>query len=157
MPNFSLIICVFVLYYMCKKGFDIMIRFGTGGWRAEIAKDFTQENITKIAQGFCVYIKKKKQDKMPVIIGYDRRFLSDSAAKWIAEVLAANKIKVIFLHRSAPTPLIMHYVKTNNLYYGLEITASHNPSNYNGIKLIVKEGRDAPIKVTNDLKEIINA
>lgn len=132
-----------------------MIKFGTGGWRAEIGKDFNMENIQKVAQGLCVYIKKKNQEKMPIIIGYDRRFLSDSAAKWIAEVLSANGIKVLFLNRSAPTPLIMHYVKTNNLYYGLEVTASHNPSSYNGIKLIVKEGRDAPLETTAALEEVI--
>ncbi len=133
-----------------------MIRFGTGGWRAEIGKDFNMDNIQRVAQGLCNFVKAKKQDKLPVIIGYDRRFLSDSAAKWIAEVLSANGIKVIFLNRSAPTPLIMHYVKVNNLNYGLEVTASHNPSSYNGIKLIVKEGRDAPLETTTELEEIID-
>ncbi len=132
-----------------------MIKFGTGGWRAEIGKDFNMENIQKVAQGLCQYMKKKKQDKLPVIIGYDRRFLSDAAAKWIAEVLSANGIKVLFLNRSAPTPLIMHYVMKNNLYFGLEVTASHNPSNYNGIKIIVKEGRDAPLETTEALEKII--
>ncbi len=132
-----------------------MIKFGTGGWRAEIGKDFNMENIQKVAQALCIYAKKKNADKLPIIIGYDRRFLSDSAAKWIAEVLSANGIKVLFLNRSAPTPLIMHYVKTNNLNFGLEVTASHNPSSYNGIKLIVKEGRDAPLETTAALEEIL--
>ena len=133
-----------------------MIKFGTGGWRAEIGQEFTMENIQKIAQGLSLYIKQNKQEDLPVIIGYDRRFLSDSAAKWMAEVISANKIKVIFLRRSAPTPMIMHYVKKNNLYYGFEITASHNPSNYNGVKVIVKEGRDAPLEITEELEKIIN-
>ncbi len=132
-----------------------MIKFGTGGWRAEIGKDFNMENIQKVAQALCIYAKKKNLDKLPIIIGYDRRFLSDSAAKWIAEVLSGNGIKVLFLNRSAPTPLIMHYVKTNNLNFGLEVTASHNPSSYNGIKLIVKEGRDAPLETTAALEEIL--
>ena len=133
-----------------------MIKFGTGGWRAEIGKEFTMSNIQKIAQGLCTYIKQNHQEDLPVIIGYDRRFLSDNAAKWLAEVMSANGIKIIFLRRSAPTPMIMHYVKKNNLYYGLEVTASHNPSNYNGIKVIVKEGRDAPLEVTAELEEIID-
>ncbi len=133
-----------------------MIKFGTGGWRAEIGKDFNMYNIQKISQGICTYMKQKKQDKLPIIIGYDRRFLSDSAAKWMAEVFSANKIKVIFLHRSTPTPMIMHYVKKNNLLYGFEVTASHNPSNYNGIKVIVKEGRDASLEVTSALEEVID-
>lgn len=133
-----------------------MINFGTGGWRSEIGKDFNMFNIRKVAQGVCNYMKAKKQDSLPVIIGYDRRFLSDSAAKWMAEVFSANKVKVIFLHRSAPTPMIMHYVKKNNLLFGFEVTASHNPSNYNGIKVIVKEGRDAPLEVTAELEGYIN-
>ena len=52
-----------------------MIKFGTGGWRAEIGQEFTMENIQKIAQGLCTYIKQNKQEDFPVIIGYDRRFL----------------------------------------------------------------------------------
>ncbi len=133
-----------------------MIKFGTGGWRAEIGKEFNMYNIRKVAQGVSNYMKAKKQDSLPVIIGYDRRFLSDSAAKWMAEVFSANGIKVIFMHRSAPTPMVMHYVMKNNLLFGFEVTASHNPSNYNGIKVIVKEGRDAPLEVTADLEEYIN-
>ena len=70
------------------------------------------------------------------MIGYDRRFLSKEAAQWVAEVLAAGGIRVWFLHRSAPTPLIMHTVKDENLYCGIEITASHNPAAYDGIKLM---------------------
>ena len=132
-----------------------MIKFGTGGWRAEIGKDFNMENIQKVAQALAIYAKQTKQDTLPIIIGYDRRFLSDCAAKWIAEVLSANDFEVLFLNRSAPTPLIMHYVKANNLYFGLEVTASHNPSSYNGIKIIIKEGRDAPLEVTAALEEIL--
>ena len=86
---------------------------------------------------------------------YDRRFLSEAAAKWVAEVLAKGDIEVWFLNRSAPTPLIMHTVKDKELYFGIEITASHNPASYNGIKLFVDEGRDAPLEVTQRLEEII--
>lgn len=130
-----------------------MILFGTGGWRAEIGKEFEVNNIRLIGQAIANRINDSNENDLPVVIGYDRRFLSIEAAKWLAEVLAGNNIKVTFLHRSAPTPLIMHTVMKKGLYYGLEVTASHNPSNYNGIKVIVKEGRDAPIEVTNDLQE----
>ena len=129
-----------------------MIKFGTGGWRAEIGKDFQMSNIQLIAQALSDRIRDLRENDRPVVIGYDRRFLSDSAAKWMAMVLSGNGIKVWLLHRSAPTPLIMHMVKTKELHYGLEITASHNPSNYNGIKIIVDEGRDAPVSVTEDLE-----
>ena len=130
-----------------------MIKFGTGGWRAEIGKDFQMSNIQLIGQALAERIIDLKQTEKPVIIGYDRRFLSDSAAKWLAEVLTGNGISVFLLHRSAPTPLIMHTVKKQNLHYGLEVTASHNPSNYNGIKIIVDEGRDAPVNVTEDIEK----
>lgn len=131
------------------------IKFGTGGWRAVIGKDFTCENVRRVAMGIVqLMITEKKTDK-PVIIGYDRRFLSNDAAKWVAEVLAAHDVQVYFLNRSAPTPLIMHAVKDKELYYGVEITASHNPSEYNGIKLIIEEGRDADLNTTGLLEHLI--
>lgn len=133
-----------------------MIRFGTGGWRAVIGDDFVRENICRVAQGV-VELRRRSGGTTPVIIGYDRRFLSDSAAKWIAEVLAANNIQVLFLNRSAPTPLIMHTVKRLGLDFGMEVTASHNPPEYNGIKLIVREGRDAPAETTAELEKLIEA
>lgn len=131
-----------------------MIKFGTGGWRAVIGDDFICENIRRVAAGVLELAKEQNKTDKPIIIGYDRRFLSVSAAKWVAEVLAQGGIEVWFLNRSAPTPLIMHTVKDRNLHFGIEITASHNPANYNGIKLFVEEGRDAPLEVTQRLEEI---
>ena len=87
-----------------------MLKFGTGGWRAVIGDDFVRTNIERVAQGV-VELRREEGGNTPIVIGYDRRFLSDSAAKWIAGVLAANDIQVLFLNRSAPTPLIMHTVK----------------------------------------------
>ena len=104
------------------------IKFGTGGWRALIGDDFTKENICRVAQGIVELMKSENKTDKPVIIGYDRRFISENAARWVAEVLCANGIKVKTLHRSAPTPLIMFIVKHEKLHYGIEITASHNPS-----------------------------
>ncbi len=132
-----------------------MIKFGTGGWRAVIGKDFICDNIRLVAGGVLKLIKDEGKDDKPVIIGFDRRFLSWSAAKWVAEVLAAGGVKVYFLNRSAPTPLIMHTVLKRGLHYGIEITASHNPSEYNGIKLVVEQGRDAPVEITEKIEKII--
>lgn len=134
-----------------------MIKFGTGGWRAVIGDDFICENIRLVAAGVLELAREQNKTDKPIIIGYDRRFLSVSAAKWVAEVLAQGGIEVWFLNRSAPTPLIMHTVKDKELYFGIEITASHNPANYNGIKLFVEEGRDAPLEVTHRLEEIIES
>ncbi len=132
-----------------------MIKFGTGGWRAVIGEDFIQENVRRVAAGVLALMKEEGKTDKPVIIGFDRRFLSENAARWVAEVLAKGGIRVWFLHRSAPTPLIMHTVKDEKLYFGIEITASHNPANYNGIKLIVEEGRDAPLETTARLEQLI--
>ena len=131
------------------------IRFGTGGWRALIGDTFIRENIQKVAQGIVELMRQENKADLPVPIGYDRRFLSDYAAKWMAEVLCANGISVIYYHRTTPTPLIMFTVKEQRLHYGIEITASHNPANYNGIKLIVEEGRDASVECTRKLEELI--
>ena len=131
------------------------ISFGTGGWRAIIGEDFICENVRRVAKGISLLMQEQKKTDKPVIIGYDRRFLSENAAKWVAEVLACDGINVWFMERSVPTPLVMHTVKDKCLNFGIEITASHNPSNYNGIKLIIEEGRDAPLEITNHLEELI--
>ncbi len=129
-----------------------MIKFGTGGWRAVIGSDFIEKNICYVAEGICRLMEEEHKTDKPTIIGYDHRFLSEPAAKWMAEVFAAHGLTVWFMNRSAPTPLIMHTVKKQGFYFGVEITASHNPSSYNGIKLIVEEGRDAPVEITRRLE-----
>ena len=134
-----------------------MINFGTGGWRAIIGDDFVRENIQKFAQGVVEYAKEQGKTDKPIAIGYDRRFLSNTAAKWLAEVFCANGIKVLATNRSTPTPMIMHTVKVQGLDYGIEVTASHNPYEYNGLKLFLHEGRDASVEVTSRVEAIINA
>ncbi len=131
------------------------IKFGTGGWRAVIGDDFICQNIRLVGAGLLKLMKAENKTDKPVIIGYDRRFLSIKAARWMAEVLAKGGINVWFMNRSVPTPLVMHTVKDKKLYYGIEITASHNPSDYNGIKLIVEEGRDASVETTEALEKFI--
>ncbi len=131
------------------------IKFGTGGWRAVIGEDFICQNIRLVAAGLLALMRQENKTDKPVIIGYDRRFLSTRAAQWMAEVLSAGGIHVWFINRSVPTPLVMHTVKVQELYYGIEITASHNPSEYNGVKLIVEEGRDAPVETTQALEKLI--
>jgi phosphomannomutase len=132
-----------------------LIHFGTGGWRATIGDDFIKENIYRTTQGICNLMIAQGKNDTPVIIGHDRRFLSDTAAKWVSEVLCANGFTVHFIDRSSPTPLVMFLVKEQKLRFGIEITASHNPASDNGIKLIVEEGRDAPLECTNELEKII--
>ena len=134
-----------------------MINFGTGGWRAIIGDDFIRENIQKFAQGVVEYAKEQEKTDNPITIGYDRRFLSSTAAKWLAEVFCANGMKVLTVNRSTPTPMIMHAVKVSGFDYGIEVTASHNPYEYNGLKLFLNEGRDASVEVTSRIETIINS
>ena len=67
-----------------------MIKFGTGGWRAIIGDDFNKANVSKVAQGLCDLMKTEGKTDLPVMIGYDTRFLSKDAAKWMAEVFSAT-------------------------------------------------------------------
>ncbi|MCY6371360.1 phosphoglucomutase/phosphomannomutase family protein [Clostridium ganghwense] len=132
-----------------------MIKFGTGGWRAIIADEFTFQNIRLVAQAVAIDVKNRGKEDKPIIIGYDNRFLSDTAAKLCCEVLGANDLKVLLINKQAPTPLIMYTVKKYEAVYGLAITASHNPAEYNGIKIIVEEGKDARVEDTKRIEEII--
>lgn len=125
-----------------------MIQFGTGGWRAIIGDEFTRENVQLLGQSVVEEIKQKT-----VIIGYDRRFLSDVAARWLAEVFAGNGIKVHLIDKPVPTPLIMFAVKQAGIDFGFAITASHNPALYNGVKIFTKGGKDATEVLTNKLEE----
>lgn len=130
-----------------------MIKFGTGGWRAKIGEGFTKANIVLLAQAIADYINAQADKEKALALSYDMRFLSKSAAKWVAEVLAANGLKVYLLDKPAPTPLTMYTVKDLGLEYGIAITASHNPYNWNGLKFFAEQGKDAEEYVTNELEE----
>jgi len=132
-----------------------MIKFGTGGWRAIIGEDFTKANIQLFAKALAEKMKAEHNETKGIVIGYDRRFLSKETVKWICEVMAAEKIHSHFVCRSVPTPLIMNYVAKHDFPYGLMITASHNPSLYNGIKVFTKGGRDADETQTKDIEAYI--
>ncbi|MBE6883148.1 MAG: phosphoglucomutase/phosphomannomutase family protein [Ruminococcaceae bacterium] len=133
-----------------------MIKFGTGGFRAVIADDFTKANLELLAQGLADKMTAEGVTNSPVAIGYDRRFMSDIAAKWCSQVLAANGIPVRFIAGESPTPLIMFTVKQLGCHYGMAITASHNPAEYNGVKIFTLGGRDASKEVTDELEGYIS-
>ena len=132
-----------------------MVKFGTGGWRAIIGDEFIKSNIVSLAQAVADDIIENGEQEKGIVIGYDRRFLSDFAAKWVAEVFAGNGITVHFIDRIAPTPLVMYGVKSLGTLYGMAITASHNPAEYNGIKVFIRGGRDADIEVTREFEKRI--
>jgi len=134
-----------------------MVKFGTGGWRAIIGDEFIKSNIVSLAQAIADDVIEKGEQEKGIVIGYDRRFLSDFAARWVAEVFAGNGITVHFIDRIAPTPLAMYGVKSLDTLYGMAITASHNPAEYNGIKVFTRGGRDADISVTREFEKRIEA
>lgn len=132
-----------------------MIKFGTGGWRAIIGDEFTRENIQKLARAMAMKMEAEGVKERGIVIGYDRRFLSKETVYWTCEVMAHEGIKTWFVNRSSPTPLIMYYVMKHGFPYGMMVTASHNPSLYNGIKVFTEGGRDANEEQTKDIERYI--
>ena len=130
-----------------------MIKFGTGGWRAIIADDFTKTNLRLLAAGLCQMMLEQGLAGSEVCIGYDRRFLSKESAHWTAEVFAGYGFHTYMVNRSSPTPLIMFVTRERNVPYGMAITASHNPAVYNGVKVFTRGGRDAAIEVTEEIEK----
>lgn len=116
------------------------VAFGTGGWRAVIGEGFTLHNVRRLCQALANEIIRQCLEKRGVVIGYDRRFLSDRAAEAAAEVFAGNNIHAILLTEDAPTPLITYATDILNAAYGLAFTASHNPPDWNGLKVFHGDG-----------------
>ncbi len=132
------------------------IEFGTGGWRAIIADGFTKANVQLLASALADMILAQPDKRKEICIGYDRRFLSNTAARWAAEALAAKEVLCHVVDRAAPTPLVMFAVKELDVPYGVAVTASHNPAIYNGVKVFTEGGRDAQESVTDDIMTWVN-
>ena len=130
-----------------------MIRFGTGGWRAIIADDFTKTNLRLLTAGLCKMMLEQGLAGGEICMGYDRRFLSKESAHWAAEVLAGYGFHTYMVNRSSPTPLIMFVIRERQVNYGMAITASHNPAIYNGVKIFTYGGRDAAPEVTAEVEK----
>ncbi len=119
------------------------IKFGTDGWRAVIAEDFTFANVARVAQATSDFLKSEIRNpkseifgRQPkAIVGFDRRFFSDGFAQCTAEVLAGNGFQVVLTPDPTPTPSVSFAVKDQRAVGGVMITASHNPPIFNGFKL----------------------
>ncbi len=132
-----------------------MIKFGTDGWRAVIAEDFTFENVKIVSQAIADYLKGKVKGSKKVVIGYDCRFLSKEFAKTSGLVLAANKIKAVLSDRSVPTPVVSLNCLKEKFDLGIMITASHNPAQFNGLKIKTPEGGSADKSITNKVESLL--
>ena len=123
------------------------IKFGTDGWRAIIAEDFTFDNVRACAQGVANYLNQAKLVKQGLVIGYDTRFASEDFAAVSAEVIAANGIKILLCSKAAPTPVISYIVTATKSAGAIIITASHNPGQWNGFKYKDSNGASAPTEL----------
>ena len=153
------------------------IRFGTDGWRAIIAEDYTFANLERVAQAYADYIHhqnslasvasiescagssgKQSHHILPlIVVGYDRRFLSERFAERVVEVLASNGICVAVFTEAVPTPLVSWAVREQQAGGGVMITASHNPPEFNGFKIKASWGGSAPPEITSAVEALIDA
>src|SRR5215469_3731206 len=129
------------------------IKFGTDGWRAVIADDFTFENVRRVAGAIASYVLKHEDASRGIIVGYDTRFGSPRFASTAAQVLATAGIPVRLSNDYVPTPAVSYAVKNNAAAGAVVVTSSHNPWNWNGIKFKAKFGGSA----TPAIMQIIEA
>jgi phosphomannomutase len=121
------------------------ITFGTDGWRAVIAEDFTFANLDRVAQATADFWNEHPIEgtTRKTVVGYDRRFLSEMFARRTAEILAGNDFKVLLTDRPSPTPAVSLAVRSEKAVGGVMITASHNPAAFNGFKIKAHFGGSA--------------
>jgi alpha-D-glucose phosphate-specific phosphoglucomutase len=132
------------------------IKFGTDGWRAVIADDFTFANVRFCAQGAVDYLKQKGLAGRGVYIGYDHRFASEDFAAAAAEVIAANGIKVFLSPKAIPTPFVSFGVINKQTGGGIAITASHNPAKWNGFKFREETGASVSSETALEVEKHID-
>ncbi|MBI5699533.1 phosphoglucomutase/phosphomannomutase family protein [Candidatus Saganbacteria bacterium] len=125
-----------------------MVKFGTDGWRAKIAEDFTFDNVRRVTRAMIDALKLKS-----VAVGFDNRFQSEDFAKAAAEVCAAAGIKTYLSSASLPSPALSFRVKDKGLDGGIMITASHNPPEWNGFKIKESFGGSARPEVTQKVEQ----
>lgn len=138
-----------------------MIKFGTSGWRGIIARDFTFDQVRLATQAIAQYLKgelananSKIAGRKPVlIIGYDTRFLGREFSLAAAEVLTQNGMQPLLCIRDTPTPVIAYTIRQRKAIGGINLTASHNPFEYQGLKFSTSDGAPAPPEVTRQIEK----
>ena len=119
------------------------IVFGTDGWRARVADEFTFENVRRCADGVARYVVERGEQAKGVVLAYDRRFASEHFARAAAEVLLAHDIPVAISRTAVPTQMSSYEVVQRGAAAGVVITASHNPWTDNGFKVKAPTGAAA--------------
>jgi phosphoglucomutase len=139
-----------------------MIKFGTSGWRGIIARDFTFANVRIASQAIAEYLLRELANpespihgrKPVVILGHDTRFLGREFTLAAAEVLSNNGLTPLLCERDAPTPVIAHTIRVRKAIGGINMTASHNPAEYQGLKFSPFNGAAAPPEITRQIETI---
>lgn len=119
------------------------IKFGTDGWRGVIADDFTHENVRTVAHAIARYLVRAEKPEAEVLVGFDTRFGSEKFARVVAETLSAAGIRASLATEECPTPALSLLVRLRSAAGGIQITASHNPYRWNGIKFKASYGSSA--------------
>ena len=132
------------------------IKFGTGGFRGIIGEAFNKENVRLVAEALSLIIEEENAKK-EVVICYDRRNYSPEAELEMAKVLASHNIRVYLANTDSPTPAAIYHTMARNNDYGIMITASHNPSTFNGVKLFTKGGYDADETFTKKVEKKVDS
>src|SRR3954467_2225214 len=133
------------------------IKFGTSGWRAVMAEEFTFANVRRAVSGIARYVSAQKPQGAKVIVGRDPRFLGETFCSMAAEILSAHGITPLVIAEAAPTPAISYAVMREHADGAINFTASHNPPEYNGIKFSTPDGAPALPDVTQAIEKEIAA
>src|SRR5213596_841870 len=133
------------------------IRFGTSGWRAVMAEEFTFANVRRAVTGIARYVASQRPSGARVIVGRDPRFLGETFCSMAAEILAGHGITPLVIAEPAPTPAIAYAVIRERADGAINFTASHNPPEYNGIKFSTPDGAPALPEVTKAIEAEIAA
>jgi phosphoglucomutase len=129
------------------------IRFGTSGWRAIIADEFTFERVRLVTDAICSYLTTNKAgDGKTLIVGHDSRFMGENFASVASEIAKAKGFRVLKCNGMTPTPTISHAIRSSNAMGGVNFTASHNPPEYQGIKFSTADGAPALPVVTQQIE-----
>lgn len=132
------------------------IHFGTSGWRGIIADDVTFPRARVVVQGIIDHLKAAGVAERGIVVGYDTRFLAERFAQEAAQVLAANGIRAFLCERDTPTPVIAYEVVRRQASGAINITASHNPPEWSGIKFSMATGGPALPEVTRAIEARAN-
>src|SRR5208283_4783323 len=135
------------------------IKFGTSGWRAVMAEEFTFANVHRAVHGIARYVVAQQSNgaKVKVVVGRDPRFLGESFCAAAADILSSYGITPLVIAEPAPTPTISYAVIQSKADGAINFTASHNPPEYNGIKFSTPDGAPALPEVTQAIEAAIAA